>query len=120
MTIAPTSRTASTFTMSAAATATSSTAGTPLIITHTFRTVIDQKIASSADSNVFTNVALRLLPFKRPATVGAFFESNVWVPPLMNSLNPGPLTITLSDKGCKSAGRMVADSVQVNFINKLK
>ena len=118
--IAPTTRQSSTFTMSVAATATSATTGTPLIITHTFRSVIDQKIASSADSNVFTNVALRLLPFKRPATVGAFFESNVWVPPLMNTLNPGPLTITLSDKGCKSAGRMVADSVQVNFINKLK
>ena len=61
--IVPTSRTSSTFTMSVAATATSVSTGTPMIITHTFRNLVDQKTGYSPGVDAFMNVTQLMLPY---------------------------------------------------------
>ena len=103
--------------MSVAATATSASTGTPLILTSTFRNLVDQKTGASADANAFTATTLNMLPYKRTATTAAKYESNVWVPALAKTTSAGSLTLILHDKGCgtaaASAGRMSADLVQV-------
>ena len=113
--IAPATRKSSTFTMSVAATATSATTGTPFIVTHTFRNRVDQKMTGTTDVNIFQNVTLNLLPFKRTTVTNAQYEYSIWVPALATTINNGSATIILNDKGCgtptASAGRMTADTV---------
>jgi len=112
------------FTMSLAATATSASTGTPMIITHTFRNLVDQKTGYSPGVDAFMNVTQLMLPYKRTTTIAAKYESNVWVPALANTTSPGSLTLIMHDKGCgtaaASAGRMSADTVIFTFVGGLK
>lgn len=122
--IAPASRTSSTFTMSLAATATSATTGTPLIVTHTFRNRVDQKTGANTDINQFSNTTLNLLPFKRTVVTSSPFEYYIWVPALATTINNGSATVILNDKGCgtatASAGRMTADTVIFTSQSRIK
>ena len=122
--IAPATRTSSTFTMSVAATATSASTGTPLILISTFRNLHDQKMTGTPNADMFWNSTQNMQPFKRTAVTNNLYESYVWVPPLMNTISPGSMTVVMHDKGCgtptTSAGRMSADTVVFSFISKSK
>ena len=120
VTIVPAMRTSSTFTMSVAATATSVSTGTPMIVTHTFRNRVDQKTGYSPGVDAFMNVTQLMLPFKRPATTGAQWEANVWVPALANTNSPGSLTLIMHDKGSPPGARMAADTVIFTAVGGLK
>lgn len=114
--IVPATRTSSTFTMSVAATATSVSAGTPMIVTHTFRNLHNQKMTGAPDIDMFWNSSQNMLPYKRKAVSNKLYESYVWVPPLANTISPGSLTIIMHDKGCGTGARMSADTAIFSYI----
>ena len=120
VTIVPATRTSSTFTMSVAATATSVSTGTPMIVTHTFRNRVDQKTGHNPGVDSFMKFTQSMLPFKRPATTAAKWESNVWVPALANTISAGSLTLIMHDKGSPPGARMTADTVIFTFVGGLK
>lgn len=123
--VPPQLRTSSTFSMSVAATATSVSTGTPLIITQTFRNFVDQRTGYSLGNDSFINYSLNMLPYKNSTTSTTVnFGQYVWVPALMNSTNPGSMTVTIHDQGCgtptTSGGRMIADTVEFMQMGKIK